>query len=33
MPALLTENGFTDNANNAAKLKSSTFIENLDRPM
>ncbi|WP_256816520.1 N-acetylmuramoyl-L-alanine amidase [Cytobacillus sp. Bac17] len=31
MPALLTENGFIDNANDAAKLKSSTFIENLVR--
>ncbi|UQX52276.1 N-acetylmuramoyl-L-alanine amidase [Cytobacillus pseudoceanisediminis] len=31
MPALLTENGFIDNANDAAKLKSSTFIENLAR--
>ncbi|MBT2688250.1 N-acetylmuramoyl-L-alanine amidase [Bacillus sp. ISL-47] len=31
MPALLTENGFIDNANDAAKLKSNTFIENLVR--
>ncbi|MBU8768712.1 N-acetylmuramoyl-L-alanine amidase [Cytobacillus oceanisediminis] len=31
MPALLTENGFIDNANDAAKLKSRTFIENLAR--
>lgn len=31
MPAVLTENGFIDNANDAAKLKSSTFIENLAR--
>ncbi len=31
MPALLTENGFIDNANDAAKLKSATFIENLAR--
>jgi N-acetylmuramoyl-L-alanine amidase len=31
MPALLAENGFIDNANDAAKLKSSTFIENLAR--
>ncbi|WP_368298399.1 N-acetylmuramoyl-L-alanine amidase [Cytobacillus firmus] len=31
MPALLTENGFIDNTNDAAKLKSSTFIENLVR--
>ncbi|MBU8733425.1 N-acetylmuramoyl-L-alanine amidase [Cytobacillus oceanisediminis] len=31
MPALLTENGFIDNTNDAAKLKSSTFIENLAR--
>ncbi|PLR84669.1 N-acetylmuramoyl-L-alanine amidase [Bacillus canaveralius] len=31
MPAILTENGFIDNANDAAKLKSSSFIENLAR--
>lgn len=31
MPALLTENGFIDNANDAAKLKSSTYIESLAR--
>lgn len=31
MPALLTENGFIDNANDAAKLKSSSFIENIAR--
>ncbi|MFD9625774.1 N-acetylmuramoyl-L-alanine amidase [Peribacillus muralis] len=31
MPALLTENGFVDNANDAAKLKTSSFIEALAR--
>lgn len=31
MPALLTENGFIDNANDAAKLKTSSFIESLAR--
>lgn len=31
MPALLTENGFIDNASDAQKLKSSTFIENIAR--
>jgi N-acetylmuramoyl-L-alanine amidase len=31
MPALLSENGFIDNSNDAAKLKSGTFIENLAR--
>lgn len=31
MPAVLTENGFIDNANDAAKLKSSSFIENIAR--
>ncbi|MEK4484104.1 N-acetylmuramoyl-L-alanine amidase [Psychrobacillus sp. FSL H8-0484] len=31
MPALLTENGFIDNANDAAKLKASSFIESLAR--
>ncbi|MBT2661961.1 N-acetylmuramoyl-L-alanine amidase [Bacillus sp. ISL-45] len=31
MPALLTENGFIDNSNDAAKLKSSSFIENIAR--
>lgn len=31
MPALLTENGFIDNANDAAKLKSASFIEALAR--
>lgn len=31
MPALLTENGFIDNENDAAKLKNSTFIEALAR--
>jgi len=31
MPALLTENGFIDNAEDAAKLKSASFIENIAR--
>ncbi|MFP7445211.1 N-acetylmuramoyl-L-alanine amidase [Bacillus infantis] len=31
MPAILTENGFIDNANDAAKLKSASFIESLAR--
>ncbi|MGE7762369.1 N-acetylmuramoyl-L-alanine amidase [Peribacillus sp. NPDC097895] len=31
MPALLTENGFIDNANDAAKLKMASFIEALAR--
>ncbi|MGD6876154.1 N-acetylmuramoyl-L-alanine amidase [Bacillus infantis] len=31
MPAILTENGFIDNANDAAKLKSASFIEALAR--
>lgn len=31
MPALLTENGFIDNANDATKLKTSSFIESLAR--
>jgi N-acetylmuramoyl-L-alanine amidase len=31
MPALLTENGFIDNGNDAAKLKSSSFIESIAR--
>lgn len=31
MPALLTENGFIDNANDAAKLKTASFIESLAR--
>ncbi|MBD7945109.1 MULTISPECIES: N-acetylmuramoyl-L-alanine amidase [Psychrobacillus] len=31
MPSLLTENGFIDNANDAAKLKTSSFIESLAR--
>ncbi|WP_082891884.1 N-acetylmuramoyl-L-alanine amidase family protein [Sutcliffiella horikoshii] len=31
MPALLTENGFIDNAEDAAKLKSPSFIENIAR--
>ncbi|MGD6994012.1 N-acetylmuramoyl-L-alanine amidase family protein [Sutcliffiella horikoshii] len=31
MPALLTENGFIDNGEDTAKLKSSSFIENIAR--
>lgn len=31
MPALLTENGFIDNAEDAAKLKSASFIESIAR--
>lgn len=31
MPALLTENGFIDNANDAAKMKSLIWIENVAR--
>ncbi|KOP70971.1 N-acetylmuramoyl-L-alanine amidase [Bacillus sp. FJAT-21945] len=31
MPAILTENGFIDNANDAAKLKTSSFIESIAR--
>lgn len=31
MPALLTENGFIDNTNDAAKLKTASFIESLAR--
>jgi N-acetylmuramoyl-L-alanine amidase len=31
MPALLTENGFIDNVNDAAKLKNSSFIESIAR--
>ncbi|MEK3953210.1 N-acetylmuramoyl-L-alanine amidase family protein [Psychrobacillus sp. FSL K6-1464] len=31
MPALLTENGFIDNTNDAAKLKTTSFIESLAR--
>ncbi|WP_313894296.1 N-acetylmuramoyl-L-alanine amidase [Psychrobacillus sp.] len=31
MPALLTENGFIDNSNDAAKLKTVSFIESLAR--
>ncbi|BDG45993.1 N-acetylmuramoyl-L-alanine amidase [Parageobacillus sp. KH3-4] len=31
MPAVLTENGFIDHADDAAKLKSSSFIENIAR--
>ncbi|ASB89435.1 N-acetylmuramoyl-L-alanine amidase [Bacillus sonorensis] len=31
MPALLTENGFVDNVNDANKLKSSAFIQSLAR--
>ncbi|MFN2747224.1 MULTISPECIES: N-acetylmuramoyl-L-alanine amidase [Bacillus] len=31
MPALLTENGFVDNANDANKLKSPTFIQSIVR--
>jgi N-acetylmuramoyl-L-alanine amidase len=31
MPAILTENGFIDNTNDAAKLKSASFIEALAR--
>jgi N-acetylmuramoyl-L-alanine amidase len=31
MPALLTENGFINNANDAAELKSASFIESLAR--
>jgi len=31
MPALLTENGFIDNTNDAAKLKTASFIEALAR--
>jgi N-acetylmuramoyl-L-alanine amidase len=31
MPALLTENGFIDNVNDANKLKSSSFITNIAR--
>ncbi|MGD6899961.1 N-acetylmuramoyl-L-alanine amidase [Bacillus infantis] len=29
MPALLTENGFIDNVNDAAKLKSASFLESI----
>ncbi|GGA34945.1 N-acetylmuramoyl-L-alanine amidase [Psychrobacillus lasiicapitis] len=31
MPAILTENGFIDNVNDATKLKTSSFIESLAR--
>ncbi|MBD7965928.1 N-acetylmuramoyl-L-alanine amidase family protein [Fictibacillus norfolkensis] len=31
MPALLTENGFIDNVNDANKLKTASFIENIAR--
>ena len=31
MPALLTENGFIDNANDTTKLKSASFIESIAR--
>ncbi|GAA0313860.1 hypothetical protein GCM10008967_00450 [Bacillus carboniphilus] len=31
MPALLTENGFIDNVNDANKLKQASFIENIAR--
>ncbi|MGE6261089.1 N-acetylmuramoyl-L-alanine amidase [Heyndrickxia sporothermodurans] len=31
MPALLTENGFIDNANDAAKMKNATWIESVAR--
>lgn len=31
MPSLLTENGFIDNVNDANKLKTATFIENIVR--
>lgn len=31
MPALLTENGFIDNVNDANKLKTTSFIENIAR--
>lgn len=31
MPAVLTENGFIDNANDAAKIKTSSFIESIAR--
>ncbi|MGE8203977.1 N-acetylmuramoyl-L-alanine amidase [Heyndrickxia sp. NPDC080065] len=31
MPALLTENGFIDNGNDAAKMQSATWIENVAR--
>jgi len=31
MPAILTENGFIDNANDAAKLKTASFIESIAR--
>ncbi len=31
MPALLTENGFIDNVNDAAKLKSASFLESIAR--
>lgn len=31
MPAVLTENGFIDNANDASKLKTSSFIESIAR--
>ncbi|CAG9620888.1 N-acetylmuramoyl-L-alanine amidase [Sutcliffiella rhizosphaerae] len=31
MPALLTENGFIDNAEDAAKLKTASFIESIAR--
>ncbi|MGD6778848.1 N-acetylmuramoyl-L-alanine amidase [Sutcliffiella horikoshii] len=31
MPALLTENGFIDNVEGAAKLKTASFIENIAR--
>ncbi len=31
MPALLTENGFIDNTNDATKLKTASFIESLAR--
>lgn len=31
MPALLTENGFIDNLNDAAKLKNSSFLTTIAR--
>lgn len=31
MPAILTENGFIDNASDAAKLKQSSFLDNIAR--
>lgn len=31
MPAILTENGFIDNANDAAKMKNATWIESVAR--